>query len=146
MIHRHTKSPSGGKYVSPSLAESLALNLGDDNGKPLHNKLSSREYQILCMIASGKNRKRDRIRTQSERKNGQYLPGTGPLKRWDAFKRRTNSLRASKRARLLTQTTGHYLNLLQPISIRILHYWTNGLSDVRFLYVGRAFRNWKLGI
>jgi DNA-binding NarL/FixJ family response regulator len=48
------KVSSGGKYVSPSLAESLALNLGDDNGKPLHNKLSSREYQILCMIASGK--------------------------------------------------------------------------------------------
>jgi two-component system invasion response regulator UvrY len=48
------KVSSGGKYVSPSLAENLALNLGDDNGKPLHDKLSSREYQILCMIASGK--------------------------------------------------------------------------------------------
>lgn len=48
------KVSSGGKYVSPSLAESLALNLSDDNSKPLHDKLSSREYQILCMIASGK--------------------------------------------------------------------------------------------
>ena len=48
------KVSSGGRYVSPSLAESLALNLSDDNGKPIHDKLSSREYQILCMIASGK--------------------------------------------------------------------------------------------
>ena len=48
------KVSSGGKYVSPSLAENLVLNLGEDDGKPLHDKLSEREYQILCMIASGK--------------------------------------------------------------------------------------------
>ena len=48
------KVSSGGKYVSPALAENLVINLGDDNGKPLHDKLSEREYQILCMIASGK--------------------------------------------------------------------------------------------
>lgn len=48
------KVSCGGKYVSPALAENLVLNLGDDNGKPLHDKLSEREYQILCMIASGK--------------------------------------------------------------------------------------------
>ncbi|MGO9377073.1 MAG: response regulator [Dissulfurispiraceae bacterium] len=48
------KVSSGGKYVSPALAENLIGNLGDDNGRPLHSKLSEREYQILCMIASGK--------------------------------------------------------------------------------------------
>lgn len=48
------KVSGGGKYISPALAENLAVNLGDDNGKPLHAKLSEREYQILCMIASGK--------------------------------------------------------------------------------------------
>jgi two-component system invasion response regulator UvrY len=48
------KVSSGGKYISPALAENLVINLGEDNGKPLHEKLSEREYQILCMIASGK--------------------------------------------------------------------------------------------
>jgi two-component system, NarL family, invasion response regulator UvrY len=48
------KVSSGGKYISAGLAEKLVVNLGDDAGKPLHEKLSDREYQILCMIASGK--------------------------------------------------------------------------------------------
>ena len=48
------KVSSGGKYISAALAEKLVINLGDDAGKPLHEKLSEREYQILCMIASGK--------------------------------------------------------------------------------------------
>jgi two-component system, NarL family, invasion response regulator UvrY len=48
------KVSSGGKYVSAALAEKLIVNLGDDAGKPLHEKLSEREYQILCMIATGK--------------------------------------------------------------------------------------------
>jgi two-component system invasion response regulator UvrY len=48
------KVSGGGKYVSPTLAENLVLNLGDDDGRSLHDKLSEREYQILCMIASGK--------------------------------------------------------------------------------------------
>jgi two-component system invasion response regulator UvrY len=48
------KVSSGGKYISPALAENLVINLGEDNGNPLHEKLSEREYQILCMIASGK--------------------------------------------------------------------------------------------
>jgi two-component system invasion response regulator UvrY len=48
------KVSSGGRYISPALAETLVVNLSDDNGKPLHDKLSEREYQILRMIASGK--------------------------------------------------------------------------------------------
>ena len=48
------KVSCGGKYISHALAENLVVNLGEDNGKPLHDKLSEREYQILCMIASGK--------------------------------------------------------------------------------------------
>ena len=45
---------SGKKYVSPSLAEELANAIGDDSERPAHEKLSDREYQTLCMIASGK--------------------------------------------------------------------------------------------
>ncbi len=45
---------SGKKYVSPSLAEELANAIDDDSERPPHAKLSAREYQTLCMIASGK--------------------------------------------------------------------------------------------
>lgn len=44
----------GGRYISPQLAEQLAFDLGFDTEKPLHEKLSDREYQVLCLIASGK--------------------------------------------------------------------------------------------
>ncbi len=44
----------GGKYISPSLAEHLADNLcTNGEEKPLYEKLSDREYQILCMLGSG---------------------------------------------------------------------------------------------
>lgn len=45
---------SGKKYVSPSLAEELANAISEDTDRPAHEKLSDREYQTLCMIASGK--------------------------------------------------------------------------------------------
>ncbi|MCI0694752.1 response regulator transcription factor [candidate division KSB1 bacterium] len=48
------KVSGGGKYVSAALAEKLAFDLSDDRTKPLHETLSDREYQVLCMIASGK--------------------------------------------------------------------------------------------
>jgi DNA-binding NarL/FixJ family response regulator len=44
----------GKKYVSPTFAEILALNLDTDREKELHELLSDREYEVLCMIASGK--------------------------------------------------------------------------------------------
>ncbi len=48
------KVAQGKKYVSPSLAEKLAVDLEVDASKPAHEMLSDREYQVLCMIASGK--------------------------------------------------------------------------------------------
>lgn len=44
----------GGKYVSPELAEKLAFNLEKNADKPLHERLSDREYEVMCMIAAGK--------------------------------------------------------------------------------------------
>jgi DNA-binding NarL/FixJ family response regulator len=44
----------GGKYVSPALAEKLAFDLEADVDKPLHETLSDREYEVLCLIALGK--------------------------------------------------------------------------------------------
>jgi DNA-binding NarL/FixJ family response regulator len=44
----------GGKYVSPELAEKLAFDLEKNVDKPLHERLSDREYEVMCMIAAGK--------------------------------------------------------------------------------------------
>ncbi len=48
------KVTSGGKYITASLAERLAIDLTTGAGKPLHEVLSDREYQVMRMIASGK--------------------------------------------------------------------------------------------
>lgn len=45
---------AGKKYVSAAVAEELANAIGEDTERPPHEKLSDREYQTLCMIASGK--------------------------------------------------------------------------------------------
>jgi two-component system invasion response regulator UvrY len=48
------KISQGRKYITPSLAERLASEFETDSEKPLHDILSDREYQVLCMIAAGK--------------------------------------------------------------------------------------------
>ena len=47
----------GGRYVSATLAEKLAVDLGQGTELPVHELLSGREFQILRMIASGKSMK-----------------------------------------------------------------------------------------
>jgi two-component system invasion response regulator UvrY len=48
------KIVAGGKYINSSLAEKLAEKLGESGKTFLHEKLSDREYQIMCNIALGK--------------------------------------------------------------------------------------------
>ncbi len=48
------KIVSGGKYINQSLAEKLADEYDSDRKERMHDKLSNREYQIMCLIASGK--------------------------------------------------------------------------------------------
>jgi two-component system, NarL family, invasion response regulator UvrY len=45
---------SGGRYISPSLAEQLAEEVATRRTRPAHEKLSDREYRVLCLLASGK--------------------------------------------------------------------------------------------
>jgi two-component system, NarL family, invasion response regulator UvrY len=45
---------SGGRYVSPALAEKLAWDLSEGNRGQAHETLSDREFEVLRMIASGK--------------------------------------------------------------------------------------------
>jgi DNA-binding NarL/FixJ family response regulator len=44
----------GGRYVTPSLAERLASQLGPGAAKVGHEGLSRREYEVLCLLGSGK--------------------------------------------------------------------------------------------
>lgn len=46
------KVHTGGKYVSPSLAENLVLSLDRDFGAAPHETLSDREFQVMRMIAA----------------------------------------------------------------------------------------------
>jgi two-component system invasion response regulator UvrY len=44
----------GRKYLTATLAEAMADSLGENYDRPPHETLSDREYQTLCLIASGK--------------------------------------------------------------------------------------------
>jgi DNA-binding NarL/FixJ family response regulator len=54
LVQAIRKVVRGGKYVSPTLAERLVYDLDSDSSKAAHEILSDREYQVLCMIASGR--------------------------------------------------------------------------------------------
>lgn len=43
----------GQKYISSVIAEKLAFNDVDQAGTPLHERLSEREFQVMCMLAQG---------------------------------------------------------------------------------------------
>jgi two-component system, NarL family, invasion response regulator UvrY len=45
---------AGGRYITPGLAEQLAASVSTDTGQAPHERLSDREYQVLCLLASGK--------------------------------------------------------------------------------------------
>lgn len=44
----------GEKYISPALAESLIIDLERGTDRPPHEALSDREFEVMCLIASGK--------------------------------------------------------------------------------------------
>ncbi len=48
------KIAAGGRYISQSLAERLALHIESPSGEMPHEGLSDREFEVLLMIASGK--------------------------------------------------------------------------------------------
>lgn len=47
------KVAAGKKYITSNMAEQIALEMSVEVEKPLHEKLSNREYQVMEMIASG---------------------------------------------------------------------------------------------
>jgi two-component system invasion response regulator UvrY len=54
LIKAVRKILEGSVYVSPALAERLALDLRENARRPIHETLSPREFEVLRMLASGK--------------------------------------------------------------------------------------------
>lgn len=54
LVEAVRKILAGGRYVSPALAEKLALNVRKDLTRPPHETLSDREHEVMCHLASGK--------------------------------------------------------------------------------------------
>jgi DNA-binding NarL/FixJ family response regulator len=55
LIEAIRRIAEGNKYITPALAERLADELEPGAEKALHDRLSDREYHLLCLIARGKN-------------------------------------------------------------------------------------------
>lgn len=53
LVRAVRKVVAGGKYVSPSLAEKLALRVAAPEADEPHKKLSDREYMVMKMLAGG---------------------------------------------------------------------------------------------
>lgn len=54
LIEAIRKIASGRKYISSDVAEQLAIDLEKNVDSPVHQKLSDREYQVMCLIGSGR--------------------------------------------------------------------------------------------
>ena len=54
LVEAIRKVVSGGRYVSPKLAEQLAAGLRSDLSRAPHELLSDREFEVLRLIAAGK--------------------------------------------------------------------------------------------
>lgn len=54
LIKAVRKVLAGGRYVSAALGEKLAGDLSEDTGRPIHEALSHREFEVLRMLAAGK--------------------------------------------------------------------------------------------
>jgi DNA-binding NarL/FixJ family response regulator len=52
------KVASGGKYVTPALAEHILFELSSRDDGPVHESLSDREFEVMKMIARGQSLKR----------------------------------------------------------------------------------------
>jgi two-component system invasion response regulator UvrY len=54
LVNAVKKVLSGKKYITPTLVEKLALQLGQENNTVPHELLSDREFDVLKLLASGK--------------------------------------------------------------------------------------------
>jgi len=54
LINAIRRVSQGKKYISPSLAEELVIEVSREENKQPHEILSNRQYQVMIMLAMGK--------------------------------------------------------------------------------------------
>ena len=54
LVQAVTTALTGARYITPSIAQKLAVHLQHEQEGPPHDALADREYQVMCMIALGK--------------------------------------------------------------------------------------------
>ena len=54
LVDAVTAALNGQRYITPILAQKLALHVTNEENEALHESLSDREYQVMCLLASGK--------------------------------------------------------------------------------------------
>lgn len=54
LVEAIRKVSRGGRYVSASLAEQLVVEMNRASDQPLHDSLSDREHQVLCLLGAGR--------------------------------------------------------------------------------------------
>lgn len=54
LIEAIIKVSEGGRYLTPSLTENITMNFFNEDQKPLYDKLSIRELEVITLIAEGK--------------------------------------------------------------------------------------------
>ena len=54
LVQAIIKVADGKRYVSSALAENLVLDIERGSDRPPHEALSDREFEVMCLIASGK--------------------------------------------------------------------------------------------
>jgi two-component system invasion response regulator UvrY len=54
LIEAVNRVAAGGKYVTLTLAEKLIVDLTRGSDRPPHETLSDREFEVMCLLASGK--------------------------------------------------------------------------------------------
>jgi two-component system invasion response regulator UvrY len=57
LMQAFTRVLSGRRYISPALAEMIALDLEVGSNRSLHERLTPREYTVLCQLATGRRTK-----------------------------------------------------------------------------------------
>jgi DNA-binding NarL/FixJ family response regulator len=54
LVNAVTTALGGRRYITASLAQTLAENVAQGENGPAHEQLSDREYQVMCLLAGGK--------------------------------------------------------------------------------------------
>ena len=108
MLSAIRKVSKGGKYVSASLAETLASMLNDDDERLPHEALSNREYQVMLLDRLREVGLGDRAGAVAQREDRQHLSRAHSREAQNDEQRRNHPLRDQERTRGLESHRSPY--------------------------------------